>query len=138
MPRVPVRKALFLAILLCVAAAVPASADCKFHAGERIVLFSTGDDPDVLAWDSQYRLRDYHAATFDEAQRLLPHALLLARGTRAVVQTCASNFVVSPFLDRPDDAVEIVILSGPYRTRANQWILGADIRGVYRPLPKHR
>lgn len=104
-----------------------ASADCKVHRGDRIVLYSTTEDPSVLVWDSRARLRAYHAASFDEAQAMLPHATLLAPGTRATVISCVSNYVESPIFTQPADAVGVVISSGPQRG-ATRWVLGSDAR----------
>ena len=68
-----------------------ALADCKVHRGDHVVLYSTTDDPSVLLWDSRARLREYHAASFDEAQAMLPHAFLVAPGTRANVISCVPD-----------------------------------------------
>jgi hypothetical protein len=81
----------------------------------------------VLIWDSRARLREYHAASFDEAQAMLPHALLVAPGTHAVVLSCVANFVESPIFQRPDDAVGVVITSGAQRG-ITRWVLGSDVR----------
>lgn len=117
-----------LALLLGFLASVAvAPADCKFHRGQHVVLYSTTDDPSVLVWDSRARLREYHAASFDEAQAMLPHALLLAPGTHAVVQSCISNFVESPTFHAPDDAIGVLISNGPQRG-VIRWVLGSDVR----------
>ena len=96
-------------MLVAVAFAVPANAQCKLHHGDVVVLYSRADDPDVLVWDSRFRLREYHAASFDEAQQLLPHAWLAHSGTRAAVESCVPNFVQASLLSPADDAVGIVI-----------------------------
>lgn len=120
-------------LLLWLSAVAPAVADCKVHRGDHVVLYSTTDDPSVLIWDSRARLREYHAASFDEAQAMLPHALLVAPGTRATVVSCVANFVESPIFHAPDDAIGVEILSGPQRG-ITRWVLGSDAR----PLPpKH-
>jgi hypothetical protein len=117
-----------LALMLCwLASFVAASADCKFHRGQHVVLYSTTDDPSVLVWDSRARLREYHAASFDEAQAMLPHAVLLAPGTHAVVQSCIANFVESPMFHAPEDAIGVLISSGPQRG-ITRWVLGSDVR----------
>lgn len=120
------RKAIAL-LLLCLAVPATAGADCKLHPGEAVVLYSTTDDPSVLIWDSRLRLRDYSAATFDEAQALLPHALLVAPGTHASVVSCVPKFVVSPTFSVPDDAVGVLILTGPEHG-LTRWVLGSDVR----------
>lgn len=107
-----------------------ASADCKLHRGDRVVLYSTTDDPSVLVWDSRARLRAYHAASFDEAQAMLPHAILVAPGTRATVISCLANYVQSPLFTQPADALGVTITSGPQRG-ITRWVLGSDLR----PLP---
>jgi hypothetical protein len=104
-----------------------ALADCKVHRGDRVVLYSTTDDPSVLIWDSRARLREYHAASFDEAQAMLPHAILVGPGTHANVISCVSNYVESPVFHQPDDAVGVVISSGPARG-ITRWVLGSDVR----------
>lgn len=116
-----------LVLFACLATIQPALADCKVHRGEHVALYSTTDDPSVLIWDSRARLRAYHAASFDEAQAMLPHAILLSPGTRATVISCASGYVESPLFAQPDDAVGILILSGPQRG-VTRWVLGSDVR----------
>ena len=80
-----VRIALLLSIVW-LAAAQPAFADCKVHRGDHVVLYSTADDPSVLIWDSRARLRAYHAASFDEAQAMIPHAILVSPGSSATIR----------------------------------------------------
>jgi hypothetical protein len=104
-----------------------ASADCRVHRGEHVVLYSTTDDPSVLMWDSRTRLREYHAASFDEAQAMLPHAVLVSPGTHGDVVTCLAGYVVSPLFASPDDAVGITISSGPLKGTV-RWVLGSDVR----------
>ena len=116
---------LLFAIWLAVGAS--ALADCKVHRGDHVVLYSTTDDPSVLLWDSRSRLREYHAASFDEAQAMLPHAILVAPGTRANVISCIANAVDSPMFAQPDDAIGVVISSGPARG-TTRWVLGSDVR----------
>lgn len=111
------------------AATQAARADCKVHRGDHVVLYSTTDDPSVLIWDSRARLRAYSAASFDEAQAMLPHAILVSPGTRATVISCVSNFVESPIFSHPDDAIGVVISSGPQHG-ATRWVLGSDIRWI--------
>ncbi len=105
----------------------PASADCKLRQHDRIVLYSGSDDPDVLVWDSRYRLRAYHAATFDEARELLRHARLVPPGTRALVETCVPDFIASPLYDHPADAIGILIVGGP-SAGSRGWVIGTDVR----------
>jgi hypothetical protein len=97
------------------------------HRGERVVLYSTTDDPSVLAWDSRARLRDYNAATFDAAQAMLPHATLAGPGTHAQVVACTSNYVSSPMFRTPDDAVGVVLSAGGII----RWVLGSDVRRLH-------
>lgn len=123
-------RSVALALLLAWMAGATAVADCKVHRGDRVVLYSTTDDPSVLIWDSRARLRAYHAGSFDEAQAMLPHAILVGPGTRATVISCVANSVESPTFHEPDDAVGVVISSGPQRG-ITRWVLGSDVR----PLP---
>jgi hypothetical protein len=122
-------------VALCIAlAAVPlhakaATNDCKIHQGQHVALYGSGDDPDVLAWDSRFRLREYHAASYDEAEQLLPHASLEASGTRAMVVSCFAGFVQSRLLIGPQDAIGIILLNGPDRG-LGKWVLGSDVREV--------
>jgi hypothetical protein len=116
-----------LAMLVAVTLAVPANAQCKLHHGDVVVLYSSADDPDVLVWDSRFRLRNYHAASFDEAQQLLPHAWLAPSGTRAAVESCVPDFVQASLLSPAADAVGIVIIAGPHRDMRG-WVLGSDVR----------
>jgi len=109
------------------AAATPAA--CRLHAGEKVVLFSAGGDPAVFVWDSPVRLRDYNAASYDEAQAMAVRATLVAPGTRALVASCRHNYVQSPYSEQPDDAVGITIITGPQRGH-DYWVLGSDVRRV--------
>jgi hypothetical protein len=122
-----VRRALLLLALLTCGTAAPSPPPCRLHSGQRIVLYSSTGDPEVLVWDSRFRLRAYGAASFDEARQLLPHAYVVQPGTRAVVQTCVRNFVSSPPLGSADDAVGIKITSGSSRGRMG-WVVGSDVR----------
>jgi len=119
--------ALLLALLVTIAFAVPASAQCKLHRGARVVLYSESDDPDVLVWDSRFRLRDYYAASFDEAQQLLPHAWLVPPGTRATVETCVADFVLPRLLNAPDNAIGVIVTTGAHHNQRG-WVLGTDVR----------
>ena len=123
-------RAAFGLLALWLAAAGPALADCKVHRGDHVVLYSTTDDPSVLIWDSRSRLRDYNAASFDEAQAMLPHAVLVAPGTRANVISCIPGYVESPIFPAPDDAIGVVITSGPQRG-LTRWVLGSDVRTTH-------
>ena len=115
------------ALVFALCGAIPALADCTVHVGDHVVLYGSGDDPFVLVWDSRIRLRDYHAATFDEAKQLAPRARLADPGTRAVVIECVPDFVQSRLLEHPDDAIGIIIVSGPLRGKSG-WVLSSDIR----------
>jgi hypothetical protein len=100
---------------------------CRLHLGDRIVLYGSGDDPDVLAWDSRFRLRAYQAASFDEAEQLLRHAVLEEAGTRAQVVACVAAFVPSHSFETSEDAIGIMILSGPNKG-LGKWVLASDTR----------
>ncbi|MGB8965840.1 MAG: hypothetical protein WCB99_09390 [Candidatus Cybelea sp.] len=128
-------RAVFALLLLWLAALVPAWADCTLHRGEHVVLYGTTDDPSVLIWDSRARLKEYHGASFDEAQGMLPHALLVAPGTHANVISCVSNFVTSPIFRVPDNAIGVVIVSGPQRGII-RWVLGSDVRPLHKVAHK--
>jgi hypothetical protein len=78
-------------------------------------------------WDSRARLKAYHAASFDEAQAMLPHAILVGPGTHATVISCISNAVESPIFSQPDDAIIVLISSGRQRG-ITRWVLGSDVR----------
>jgi hypothetical protein len=118
-------------LLAVVWAAMPVAArpDCKEHRGEKVVLYSTTDDPSVLIWDSRARLRAYYGASFDEAQAMLPHAILVAPGTRATVISCIANYIESPIFQVPEDAIGVAISSGPQRG-ITRWVLGSDVRSM--------
>ena len=102
---------------------------------DRVVLYGTTDDPDVFVWDSRFRLRDYEGGTFDQMKALLPHATLVRPGTRAVVESCVSDFVQSKYVPQPDDAVGIVITAGPLRGQRG-WVSGTAIRLLPSPPPQ--
>ncbi|HLX26325.1 MAG TPA: hypothetical protein VKR05_04985 [Candidatus Cybelea sp.] len=123
------RVASLLLVVLWVAAPATARADCKAHRGDRVVLYSTTDDPSVLIWDSRARLRAYFGASFDEAQAMLPHSVLVAPGTRATVISCVAAYIESPIFAQPEDAVGVVISSGPQRG-VTRWVLGSDVRSM--------
>ncbi len=126
-----------LALALFIAAVVfafgPANADCRLHDGDHVILFGTTDDPAVFVWDSRYRMREYQGGSWDQGQALLPHAFLAPPGTRGIVSSCINNFVQSKYSSLPDDAIGIVIVSGPLKGKMG-WVLGADIRGVYHAM----
>ncbi|MFZ1016848.1 MAG: hypothetical protein WAN39_03155 [Candidatus Cybelea sp.] len=121
------RKTLLLLACCLIVLTARAAADCRTHKGEHVVLYSTTDDPSVLMWDSRARLRAYHAASFDVAQALLPHALLVAPGTHADVISCIPDYVTSPLFTLPESAVGVIVTSGPSRGAA-RWVLGSDVR----------
>ncbi len=124
-------KVLLALLVLWLGVLGPALADCKVHRGDHVVLYSTTDDPSVLLWDSRSRLRAYHAASFDEAQAMLPHAILAAPGTHATVISCVPNYVESPIFQTPDDGIGVAISSGPQRGLI-RWVLGSDVRTTHR------
>jgi hypothetical protein len=123
-------KRTIIALLLCLAAITQAHAADQCHAarGMHVTLFGGVDDPDVLVWDSRDRLITYGAGSADTRQFLLPHALLNRPGTRALVQSCVGGVVHSKFRTDADDAVGVLILSGPYRGRYG-WVSSSDLRG---------
>jgi hypothetical protein len=125
------RKACAIFIVCLISVSGNAWADCRVHRGEHIVLYSTTDDPSVLMWDSRARLREYHAASFDEAQAMLPHALLVSPGTHADVVTCISGYVLSPLFATPDDAIGVSITSGSLKGIV-RWVLGSDVRPLHK------
>ncbi len=63
---------------------------------------------------------------------MLPHAILVAPGTRANVISCVPNAVDSPVFHQPDDAIGVVISSGPQRG-VTRWVLGSDVRTSAHP-----
>jgi hypothetical protein len=58
---------------------------------------------------------------------MLPHAILAAPGTHANVISCIANAVESPIFTQADDAIGVVISSGPQRG-VTRWVLGSDVR----------
>jgi hypothetical protein len=116
-------------------ATAAAASGCRLHAGDKVVLYSAGGDPSVFVWDSPVRLRDYNAATYDEAQAMAARATLVEGGTRALVASCRANYVQSPYSDAPEDAIGITIITGPQHGH-NYWVLASDVRGVYHPIGK--
>lgn len=127
---------LLLAAVLALLAFDVASAHCSVQRYDRVVLYGTTDDPDVLVWDARIRMRGYVDGSFDEMNALLPHARLTPPGTRAVVQVCISDYVQPSYKKTPDDAIGVLILSGPLRGLYG-WILGSDIRAIVHPSRKH-
>lgn len=132
------RKFAACAFALALLAARPVFADCQAKPGTHIVLYGTSDDPDVFIWDSRFRMRAYQSGSFDQAQLLLPHAILAPPGTRAVVSECVRSFVQLKYTTETDDAIGVTIASGPLRGRRG-WVLGSDVRGLVRiPSPRRR
>jgi hypothetical protein len=132
------RAASVVLVLLAVLFAPRAAlADCRVHATQHVALLGTADDPDVFVWDSRFRLRDYEGGTFDQMQALLPHAILVRPGTRANIEGCVPNFVQPKFEDRPEDAVGIVITTGPLRGQRG-WVLGSAVRVLRPPMKRWR
>jgi hypothetical protein len=125
------RKAGAFLVVCLISASGTAWADCHVHKGEHVALYSTTDDTSVLIWDSRARLREYHAASFDEAQAMLPHALLVSPGTHGDVVSCIPGYVVSPLFRTPDDAVGVSITNGSSRG-AVRWVLGSDVRPLHK------
>ncbi len=123
------RKAalLFLTLALTFGGTARVYAQCELKAGAHVVLTSEADDPDVLVWDSRFRLRDYNAASFDTSRELLPHARLVSQGTRATVESCVPDFVQLRLQSGSEDAIGVVISSGKYRGMRG-WVLGTDLR----------
>lgn len=116
-----------LAIAAALLTASPALPECHVRGSDRVVLYGGGDDPGVFLWDSRFRLRAYHLATFDEAEALLPRALLVRPGTRAIVIGCLRDFVQARYGLGFEDAVNVRILSGPLHGRVG-WISASDMR----------
>lgn len=125
-------RAAFLAALAFALIPVAASAGCRLHQGDHVVLYSGSEDPDVFLWDSRYRLRAYHAASYDEGRQLANHALLVSAGARAIVESCVPDFVVSPLFPHPADAVGILVVNGPHRGITG-WVLGTDLQPSHHP-----
>jgi hypothetical protein len=118
---------LLLTLALAAASVGRAYAQCDFKSGVKVVLTSEADDPDVLLWDSRFRLRDYNAASFDVSRQLLPHARLVSQGSRATVESCVPDFVQLRLVSGSDDAIGILVTSGKYRG-IRGWVLGTDLR----------
>ncbi len=116
--------------LLCALLPLASSAQC-LRSGTKVALLGSADDPDVFVWDSRYRLAVYQTGTYDAARALLPHAWVLHPGTRAVVVACAPGYVHPRFSAGTDDAVGIILLSGPYRGRSG-WVTASDLRELHR------
>jgi len=131
-------RSLYLAFAICVLAALSggiAHAGCAMQRYDRVVLYGSADDPDVLVWDTRIRMRGYEDGSFDEMNALLPHARLTPPGTRAMIQGCVSGYVQPSYMKTPDDAVGVLILSGPLRGTYG-WILGSEIRALIHPVHK--
>jgi hypothetical protein len=128
-----VKRAAMVLLTLAFAQAcmLTAYAGCRVFRNEHVALYGTSDDPDVFLWDSRFRLREYEGGTFDQMQALLPHALLVPAGSRAVVIDCVHDFVQPKYERRPQDAVGVVILSGAFRGRRG-WVIGGAAREMRR------
>lgn len=119
-----------LAIAFARPAPSPAASACRFSIGQRVALLGEGDDPDVFLWDSRFRLAAYQTGSWDVDRALLPHARLIAAGTRAIVITCVPNFVHPKYRSGTDDAVGVRILHGKLRGTTG-WALGSDLRVLH-------
>jgi hypothetical protein len=123
---------LLLALAFAGSGAAVAVADCRaIHQGEKVALLGSADDPDVFVWDSSFRLETYQTGTYDVARALLPHAWTVPPGTRAVVIACKPGVVHPKYRGITDDALGIIMLSGPYRGRSG-WVMGQDLRPMRR------
>jgi len=125
------RKAGAVMLLLLLVVPRIALADCRVHVNDKVALYGTSDDPDVFVWDSRFRLRAYEGGTFDQMRALLPHATLVRPGTRAIVESCVADFVQSKYVAQPDDAVGIVITTGPKHGQRG-WVVGSAVRELLR------
>jgi hypothetical protein len=124
-------------LLLLLLVPLPAPATCRVRVNQHVALLGTTDDPDVFVWDSRFRLRDYEGGTFDQMQALLPHAILVRPGTRATIESCVTNFVQPKYEENPEDAIGIVITSGPLRGQRG-WVLGTAIRVIRSPVMRRQ
>jgi len=122
--------ALALTLLAAFACAEGAGARCLYR-GVKVALLGAMYDPDVLVWDSRFRLSEYQTGTYDATHLLLPHAWILKPGTRGIVRECVPGVVRPRFRTNVDDAVRIVILNGPYAGRLG-WVLSEDVRVMRR------
>lgn len=116
---------LFLALLCTTGIAF---ADCHVGKGQKVTLFGGVDDPDVLVWDNKERLIEYAGGSADTRRFLSPHAVLARPGTSAIVQECVANIVHLKFRFTTDDAIGLIITSGPYRGKYG-WVTLSDLRG---------
>ncbi|HEY5256955.1 MAG TPA: hypothetical protein VIJ12_01100 [Candidatus Baltobacteraceae bacterium] len=114
-------------LLLVGLSAAAASARCSVRIGARVALYGSTGDPDVLVWETRFRLAAYQRGSFDVDRTLLSHAHLAAPGTRAVVLRCVSRDVHPKYRGTVGDAIYIRLLGGPYR-RQTGWIMGSDLR----------
>lgn len=119
---------LWIASVAALTAVSPA--DCRMRPHEKVALLGGMDDPEVFVWDSRFRLAAYQTGTYDVAKALLPHALVIPPGTRAIVIACVPNFVHPRYRGFTDDALGILMLNGPYRGRSG-WVMSQDIRRMH-------
>lgn len=126
------RRLLFALALLAFTCPLPgaALADCHLHRGEKVALLGGMEDPDVLVWDSRFRLSAFQTGTYDVAKALLPHAWVVPPGTRAVAIACVPGFVHPRYRGISDDAYGVIMVSGPYRGRSG-WVMGEDLRWMH-------
>jgi hypothetical protein len=119
-----------LAALLVALLSAPgiALADCHVVKGQRVSLFGGVDDPDVLVWDNKERLVEYAGGSSDTRRFLSSHAVLARPGTWATVQECVANIVHPKFRFAAEDAIGVMIMSGPYRGKYG-WVTAGDLRG---------
>jgi len=123
-----VAAVLWIAFVVALTAVSPA--DCRMRPHEKVALLGGMDDPEVFVWDSRFRLAAYQTGTYDAAKALLPHALVIPPGTRAIVIACVPNFVHPRYRGFTDDAFGILMLNGKYRGRSG-WVMGQDIRRMH-------
>ncbi len=116
--------------LLALAGFAVAGADCRSRLHQHVILFSSSDDPDVFLWDSRFRLTAYQSGSYDVDRSLLPHALVVSPGTRAIVISCIPNYVHPKYREGTNDAIGVIIVTGPYRGHAG-WVMGQDTRGTH-------
>ena len=101
------------------------AANCAVNKDNRVVLISDAVDPDVFVWDTRDHLVDYAAAHWDSSRAVSERTVLAQKGTRAVVKDC-SPALAHPHYTEPQDVIQVLITSGPFRGRVG-WVLSADL-----------
>jgi hypothetical protein len=117
--------------------ALARAANCSVSKENHVVLSSDAIDPDVFVWDTRDHLVDYAAARWDSSRAVSERTVLAKKGTHAVVKDCAPA-LAHPHYTEPQDVIQVLITTGPFRGHVG-WVISADLhRDVEKSVEKNK